>query len=174
MNETELLMTNNIIMSNPLITNIVVAIIIFIIGIILGRIAGKIVEKLLKDLKFDSTLKKKTSIKSSLEKLLSVFVQVSIYIIFTVIALNYVGVTSLILNILFIVVIFVLAISFILALKDLLPNLISGNKIRKVSEIQIGAKIKIENVEGTIKELTMTEVKIERTNGDILHIPNSL
>ncbi|MGE0793506.1 MAG: mechanosensitive ion channel domain-containing protein [Candidatus Woesearchaeota archaeon] len=174
MNETQLLTTNTYLTSIPLVTNILIAILILIIGIIIGRITAKLIERIFKDLKLDPTLKKTTGIKASIGNLLSVFIQASIYIIFSIIALNYVGITSILLNILFIAIIIILVISFILALKDSIPNILAGKTIRKYSKLKVGDKISIENIEGTIIELNLFEVKVETKDKDILHIPNSL
>ena len=165
---------NSLIEINPFLTSILIAIVIFLGGLILGRILGKLIEKFLKDFKIDSNIKKKTNIKLSIGKLLSVFIQASIYIIFAVLALNHIGITSLLLNIIFIAIIIVLSISFLLALKDSLPNMIAGLTLRKKSNLKLNTKININNIEGTIIELNLFEVKIEKTNKDILHIPNSL
>lgn len=172
MNETLLLAKESLVTVNPLLTSIVLAIVIFIAGLILGRISGKIIERIMKNFKVDPTLKKKTNIKLSIGKFLSVFVQTSIYIIFTIIALNYIGITSLLLNILFVAIIVILSISFLLALKDSLPNLIAGLSIRR--NLVVGKKLKTNDLEGVIKSLTLFEVEVEKSNGDILHIPNSV
>ena len=52
-------------------------------------------------------------------------------LIFLVIALNYIGVTSLILNILSIAVIIIVVISVILSIKDNIPNIIAYRAIRQ-------------------------------------------
>ncbi len=172
MNESLLISQGALLTSNPFLTSIVIAMIIFISGLIIGRIVGKIIEKLLKEFRVDPTIKKKTNIKLSVGKLLGVFVQTSIYILFTVIALNYVGLTSLILNIISIAIIIILSISFILALKDSLPNLIAGISIRK--NLSIGKKLKYKDLEGLVEEISLFEVKIKKSNDDVLHIPNSV
>lgn len=174
MNDTSILMTRDIVMSNELVAKITVAIVILIIGIILGRITAKILQKILNDLNLDSVVKKRTGFKPSIANLIVVFSEATIYVIFSIIALNYVGVTSLILNVLFIAIIFVLSISFMLALKDFLPNVFAGLKLAKNKDMKEGKKIIISGIEGTIKEISLTEIKIEKSNKDDIHIPNAL
>ncbi len=172
MNDTLLLAKDSLFTTNPYLTNITIAIIIFIIGLILGGLAGKFIHKIFKN--FDDKLKKKTGFKYSVISLISALIQVSIYLLFTVLALNYVGITSLLLNILFIAIILILSISFILALKDSLPNIIAGWIIKRKNLINIDTKISLENINGKIVDMNIFEVRIEAKNGDILHIPNSL
>ena len=158
---------------NAWLSSIVVAIVIAVIGLIAGRIAGKLIKRILQDFEFDKSLKK-IGVKISIERYISGFISYSIYIIFFLIALNYVGISSLLLNILFVAIIIVLAISLILALRDSLPNVMASSTIRQNPNLKSGKKLTIGGVTGKINEITYFETRIECDNGDIIHIPNSL
>jgi small conductance mechanosensitive channel len=167
MNQSMLLTKQNFVTTNPYLISIVIAIVIFISGLIIGRLVGKLINKLLSNTKFDTAIKKKTGIKTSIQKLIVMLIEISIYILFTGIALNYLGITSFVLNILLI------AISFMLALKDSIPNLIAGFLITRKTRLKIDDKIIVDSIEGKIIEMNFFEVRVEKQNGDIFYIPNS-
>lgn len=164
----------SILMSNPLINDIIIAIAIFLLGLIIGRIVGKFVQRLLKDFKVDGTVQKTTGLKTSLERVLGSVISYAIYFIFFIIALNYVGITSIILNVLSIAVIVILAISLILTIKDSVPNMIAYNTITKHKHVQIGDRIRLDSVEGVIENISLFETIIKTDLGDRIHIPNSI
>jgi small conductance mechanosensitive channel len=173
MNQSMLLTKQNFVTTNPYLISIVIAIVIFISGLIIGRLVGKLINKLLSNTKFDTAIKKKTGIKTSIQKLIVMLIEISIYILFTGIALNYLGITSFVLNILLIAIIIILSISFMLALKDSIPNLIAGFLITRKTRLKIDDKIIVDSIEGKIIEMNFFEVRVEKQNGDIFYIPNS-
>lgn len=168
---------DNGIISNsiPFVNDIVIAILIVFLGFIIGKILGKVVKKVLSSFKIDASLKKTFSLRTSnVEKFISGFVSFIIYLVSIIMALNYVGVTTFILNILFVVIIVVVAISTILALKDLVPNLIAGIQIRIDELIREGDTIRTKDVEGEVIDLTLLDTKIKNFKGDLFVIPNSI
>lgn len=166
--------SQSILLSNPLVNNIIIAIAIFLLGLIIGRILGKLVEKILKDFRVDGTVRKTTGLKTSLERIAGSIISYGIYFIFFIIALNYVGITSLLLNILSIAIILILAISLILTIRDNIPNIIAYNALRKNKGLKIGDYITIKAVKGTVENMSLFEVVIKTDKEDRIHIPNSL
>lgn len=173
MNESILnVSAENLLQNNPFINNIVIALVWFFMGLIIGHIVGKILQKVLKEFEVDKTLKEKMGVKSSFEKIISGTISYSIYFIFTIIALNQVGITNLLLNIISIAVIIVLFISALLAIKDLIPNIIAYRQISK--NIPKGTIIEINSVKGKVLEVNFSETKVETKQSDVIHIPNRL
>jgi len=174
MNDTLINATGkSLIFVNHIATQIVVAIIIFLVGLIIARILSKTAYKILKNFSLDGTVKKKTGIKTSFEQLISNSIFFVVMLIFLVIALNYIGVTSLILNILSIAVIIIVVISVILSIKDNIPNIIAYRAIRQKDLIKEGDVITIDGARGTVEEITMFQVRICKKE-DCIYIPNSL
>lgn len=172
-NNTALNLTSqSLLVSNQLINKIVIAILIFFVGLIIGRIVGKLIEKLIRNFSIDKTLQQKTGMKINLYKFLGNTVSFGIYIIFLIIGLNYIGITHLILNILAILVIFILAVTVFLSLKDSIPNIVAYSAMTKYKSIRIGDKIKFDTVEGKVKEMNFLETVLETDKGDRIHIPN--
>lgn len=163
-----------ILQSSDLISSLTVAFILFVLGLIIGRILGKVVEKVLKEFKVGSAVRKKTGMKTSFEKLVSGFVSYCIYIVFFILALNKIGITAVILDIVAIIIVVVLAISLILSIKDSMPNIIAYRKLAGRKDVAVGKKITVQNITGEIEEMTLFEVKVRTSSGDIIHIPNSL
>jgi small-conductance mechanosensitive channel len=165
--------SQSLLTSNQTINNIVIAIIIVLLGLLIGKVLGKVIERLLKEFRIDKTVKEKTGFNSSLQKIISNIVSYAIYFVFLIIALNQVGITSLLLNVLSIVVILILAISTILSIKDSVPNMIAHKRIKET--MKKGDKITLGNsVEGKIDEITLFETKLTTKSGDEIYIPNSL
>lgn len=174
MNDSLINATNkSLVFVNELATNIVVGIIIFLVGLIIARILSKLVQKVLRDFSIDGTLRKKTGIKTSFEKFITSSIFIIVTLIFLVIALNYVGVTNLIVDILSIAIIIVVTVSLLLAIKDNIPNLLAYRAIRLKKTVEEGDVINIENATGTVEEISVFQVRI-RKGEDIIYIPNSL
>ena len=89
-------------------------------------------------------------------------------------ALNQLGITTLLLNIISISIILLLTFSIILALKDFVPNMIAGIKINKKEIVKKGDKISFDRIYAVVHEVTLTETKLESKSGDIIFIPNAL
>ncbi|MFW6378556.1 MAG: mechanosensitive ion channel domain-containing protein, partial [Nanoarchaeota archaeon] len=141
---------------------------------ILGRILGKVVEKLFRELKVGESVQKRTGMKTSFDRIASSFVSFGIYIVFFILALNKIGVTTVFLNIVAIIILIVLALSILLSIKDSVPNIIAYRKIAHGKDMSIGDTLTIQHTTGKIIDMTVFEIKIETDSGDILHLPNSL
>jgi len=165
---------NALMASHTIVNNIVIAIAIFLIGLIIGRIIGKLVGRFIKSIGLDDFAKKHSKIKFSFEKLSGGFVSFVIDLIFLIIALNYVGVTSLILNVLSFVIIIIISIAIILSIRDSVPNIIAFRKITKNNSVKVGDTVEFDNVKGVVKQINAFETQIENKNEDIIHVPNSM
>ena len=174
MNETIMNVTSKSLMYvNTIVTKIIVGIIIFIVGLILARIVSKLAEKLLRDFSLDSAVRKKTGVKTSFEKFLSGGISLVISLIFLVIALNYIGITTLIVNVLSIAIIIIITASLLLTIKDSVPNIIAYRAIRSKDLVRVGDKIIMDNTQGVVEDLNLFQVKIAYKE-DVLFIPNAL
>ncbi len=162
----------NISNSGLLINKLVIAIAIFLLGLIVGRIVGKLLGKFLKEFKVDSLVKKHSNIKFSVEKFVIGFVSLLFYILFFIIALNYLGITSFILNILSFIIVVVIFLAIIFSIKDSLPNIFAYRTITK--HLSVGNRIEFPNVKGKIIDITLLETIVETSSDDLIYIPNRL
>ena len=154
--------------------NIVAAIIIILFGLIFGGFFGKLIKKILKELEVNRILKEQTKKRIPLEEFLSSLVKYVVYFIAVVMALNQLGLTTVILYVILIVVLVLLIAFVILAVKDFVPNFISGFFIHQKRSINVGDKIKVREIEGKVVDINLVETKIKTPSGDFVYIPNSM
>lgn len=155
-----------------IILQIIVAIIILLIGFILGRVAEKLVNRMLHEVDMDKMLKAAGS-KFSLENFLSKSLKYLIYFIFIIFALNQLGITATILYIVLVAILIVLIISTFFGIKDFIPNFFAGISIYRKKYILVGEKIRVNDVEGEVIQVNLTETRLRTKKGDIIYFPNS-
>jgi len=151
---------------------LIVAVVILLIGFIFGRLVSKIIYRVLNEIELDKTLKK-VGINFALEKAISSIFSYIIYVISIILALNELGLTTTILNIISVAAIIFIILSVLIAIKDFIPNLISGFIILKNKTVKEGDLIVIDNIEGKVKNISLIETEIKTKKGDIIHIPNA-
>jgi len=155
-------------------TKLVVAVIIVLIGLVAGKLLGKLIHKLLHEIGLNQLIKKSTGIKIAIEEIISSFVTYFIYFIFIVMALNQLGITTVILHMISGAILIIIIISIMLSIKDFMPNMFAGFFIHQKGFIKEGDIIKVDNIQGKIIHINLVETKIETKQGDIIYIPNSL
>lgn len=152
---------------------IIVAIIIILVGFIIGRILGKIIYHLLHEIELDKFLKK-GNLNFGAEKLISHTITYFVYFMAFIWALNAIGLTTTVLNMISAAALILIIVSILLAIKDFIPNFISGLIIFQNKSIEEGDTIKIDGLMGKIKNISLIETEILTKRGDIIHIPNSI
>jgi len=155
-------------------TKLVVAVIIVLIGLVLGKILGKFVQKALHEIELNKILKNAAGIKISIEEIISAFVTYFIYFIFIMMALNQLGITTVVLHMISGAILIIIIISILLSIKDFMPNMFAGLFIHQKRFIKEGDVLKVDNTEGRVIHINLVETKIETKKGDIIYIPNSL
>jgi len=155
-------------------TKLVVAVIIVLIGLVLGKILGKFVQKALHEIELNKIIKKAAGIKASVEEIISTSLSYFIYFIFIVMALNQLGITTVVLHMISGAILIIIIISILLSIKDFMPNMFAGLFIHQIRFIKEGDILKVDNTEGKVVHINLVETKIETKHGDIIYIPNSL
>ena len=158
----------------PWYIKISISLIIIFIGLILASMTKRILKRVLAEIELNTLFKKATSFELDIEKIIRYFSQYFIIFLAVIFALETLGWRSVILYILLFSFVTMLIISFLLALKDFFPNVISGFYLQKSSIIKLGNHIKVKNIEGEIIKLNLVEVTLKTTNGDEIVIPYSL
>ncbi|MBU2633794.1 MAG: mechanosensitive ion channel family protein [Nanoarchaeota archaeon] len=166
-------MNNLITISEPII-RVIVAIVILLFGLIFAKFFSKLIKKILKELEINRVLKEQTKIKVPIEEFLASLVKYIIYFIAVIMALNQLGLTTTSLYVILVVILVIIIIFIILAVKDFIPNIISGFFIHQKRSLKEGDTIKIKDIEGTIIHVNLVETKIETKSKDTIYIPNSL
>ena len=62
----------------------------------------------------------------------------------------------------------------ILAVKDFIPNLVAGFYVRQKEKIKPNDTINVNNTEGKVMAVDLTETKIKTKDNDTIFIPNSI
>jgi len=156
-----------------LLFNIGIALIILLIGFVIGKLAGRIVTKFLHEFELNR-ITQTAGIKRPFEGLIGSLVSYIIYFATIIMALNQLNITSIVLYIILITVIVVIVISFLLSIKDFLPNFFAGLFIYRHGLIKEGDMIKVNETSGKVIHISMIETQLETKEGDIVFIPNSL
>jgi small-conductance mechanosensitive channel len=137
--------------------NILAAIIIVLVGIIGGKIVADII--------ITATIKSGVSYGTVLSKT----IQYSILLITILIAIDQIGIdialVTIILSIILGSLLFGAALSFGLGAKTSVSNIIASYYVQ--SSYEAGNKIKINNIEGTITQITSTAVLLETSEGQV-------
>ncbi|MDP7116198.1 MAG: mechanosensitive ion channel [Candidatus Woesearchaeota archaeon] len=158
---------------DPIFTRLAISIIILLVGLVLGRIVGKILDRVFKEIELDKILKKTTGAKFKIGALISRVSKYLIYFVFIIAALDRLGIQTVAFNIIlggFVLLVFLM---IILSIKDFIPNLFAGFFLHKKGFVKEGDKIKVNEVQGQIIDISIVETKIKTKSGDILFIPNS-
>ena len=154
--------------------NLIAAIVILLVGLVIGRFLGNLTRKVLHELELDKLLREQTRFKIPLEQFLGSLVKFIAYFIAIIFALDQLGLQTAILNIILAIIIMIIVIFMILAIKDFIPNLMAGLFLHQKRNIKPGERIEVNNVEGEVINITLTETKLRTRSGEIVYIPNSV
>jgi len=154
-------------------SRILVAVIILFAGFIIGKLAGKLVKKVLHELEVDSVLKKLARTEVSLENMLMHGTTYLIYFIAIIMALNHLGVTTAVLQMISGAAIVLLVIAILLGVKDFIPNAFAGFRIHRNKFLEEGEMISVKGMEGKVVHMDLLETEIKTSRGDSVYIPNS-
>lgn len=158
----------------PVVSKIVIAVLILLIGLILGKLICNFIRRALNEVQLDKHMRSATGFKFSLEKLISNFAAYFIYFIAIIMALNSLGLTTAVLNMISAAVIIIIIISFILAVKDFFPNLMAGIMIKSKKLFDEGDVIQIKEVKGRVSFIGFLETRLLTAGKEEVIIPNSI
>lgn len=165
-------------MIKPFYSKIIVALVLLLLGLIIGRLAGRMIYRVLSEIEINKIVKKTTGMSFRLDKFLGSAASFVIIFIFGLWGLEYLGLSSLVLNFIAGAFILILIVAIFLGIKDLIPNVIGGIYIHKKGLFEEGDKIKIDKVSGEVIQINLTETKILKKrilrSDDIIYVPNSM
>lgn len=153
--------------------DVTLGIAILFIGFALSIIVKKVVFKILKGAELNKVVIK-VGIRHDLEKWISSLAAFIIYLITIVFFLNYLHITSVVLYLIIGAVLMLLILTFIVGLKDILPNFVAWVIIQKRELVHEGRKIEVKEISGIVEKVGYLETEIKTENGDTLYVPNAL
>ena len=151
--------------------NLVAAAIIVLIGFILGKLLSKVTYKILRTIEIRSALKE-TGFHTPFERSVSTAAAYLVYFIAIVMALHQLQLATVILYVVITCVLLVFVVSFLLSLKDFVPNLKAGFSLYKNRALRRGDIIAVQGIIGTIAQISLTKTRLVTKNGDIVYIPH--
>ena len=157
----------------PFYSDIIIAVIILLCGLIAGRIVGRLLFKLLSEIELNKLFKLATGFSVRLDNILSKVASYFLYFIFAMWALEKVGLSSIIINLLAGGIIALFIIAVILGIKDFIPNIIAGLFIHFKEIIKEGQQVEIDNINGTVEAIGLVETQLKTSSKDTVYVPNS-
>ncbi len=152
---------------------VVGALLIIFVGFIVGRLAGLAVKRVLHELNIDKNLRKATGYRVSFERFLASVTSFLIYAASIIMALNHIGLTTVVLTVIASAIVIMLVVSFLLAVRDFLPNAFAGLSLKYKGKLVEGAIVSVKGVEGVVEEVTLLSTSIKK-NDETLIIPNAV
>jgi small-conductance mechanosensitive channel len=152
----------------------VLALFILAGGFFIGRFIGKLFSKLMKDIELDAFAKKITKKNIPLKDVISFLISGVVYLASIILSLRQMGIAEHLFKWLAIVFIVMILISAALSIRDSIPNIVSGFRIIGRKQMRAGDHIKVDNIEGDIIKIDLSEIRLKTEKGDIVYIPNSI
>lgn len=148
------------------------ALAILFIGFSAGLLVRKLLQKLLQEVEFNKHLLK-VRIHYNLERMVSSVTAYLIYILTIMLFLKALGIHRLALYTVVGIILFLIALSLLVWLKDALPNLAGWHRLLR-QQLEVGKVASLPSVKGKVIAIGYFETKIKTARGDVLHVPNAL
>src|SRR3989344_809304 len=152
---------------------IVTALLVLLLGLLIANIVNNTLRRILRNIEINRIIHEQLNLKISAEEFSSSVLKYLIYFATVIIALNQLGFSTKVLQMVFIVFLVIVVVFVILSFKDFAPNLISGFYILKTGKLKKGDIIEINELKGKVLNINLVETKIETNNKELIFIPNS-
>ncbi|MCB9362010.1 mechanosensitive ion channel [Candidatus Woesearchaeota archaeon] len=159
---------------SDILVRFILAAVIILIGFVVGRLLGKVVHRVLHEIELDKMIKSATKRRLNLEEATGRVTSYLIYFFVIIMALNQLGLTTPLLYLISAAIILVLLISFVLAVRDFIPNFFAGLSIQGKGFIHEGDILVFRGMRGKVEQINLTETRLVTKTGDTISIPNSL
>lgn len=153
---------------------VIAAIVVLLIAFLVARFLGNLTIKILRELNTNKILKESFGIRAPVEEIFGKAIYYLILFIGVIMALNQLGLSTIILYIILIIILLIVISFVILAIKDFVPNVFASFWIHQKKIIEVGDLIEFKDVSGKVVEINLTETRIEASDKEIVLVPNSL
>ena len=154
-------------------THIAVGIVILLVGFGLGILAKKLMQKVLSEVELNKIMNK-VGLTYDLEMWVSSIIMYLIYLATVIVFLDHFDIGSIVLYLLLGGVLMLIILTFLVGLKDVIPNLIGWIYIQRNSKLKEGHRVEVKEISGIVEKIGYLETEIKTENQDILYVPNSL
>ncbi|HLD00650.1 MAG TPA: mechanosensitive ion channel domain-containing protein [Candidatus Nanoarchaeia archaeon] len=153
--------------------SILIGVVILLVGFSLGVLAKKILQRILKEVELNKIIST-VGINFNAETFLSSVASFIIYLVTIVLFLNHLNITSVVLYIVVGAILMLIILTFLVGLKDVIPNFIAWFHIQRQGKIKEGSKVEVREITGRVEKIGYLETEIKTEYGDVLYVPNSL
>ncbi len=152
---------------------VVIGIVILLIGFGIGVLAKKITYRIFKEIKLNNIFSS-LGITTNLEKGVSNIISYVIYLITIIFFLDHFNIRSIVLYLIFGAVLMLIILTFLVGLKDVIPNFVAWLIIQQKDKVKEGRHVNVKEISGIVEKIGYLETEIKTDRGDILYVPNSL
>ncbi len=154
--------------------SIIIGIVILLIGFGAGVLAKRIVHRVLREIELNKIMSK-VGMRHNLERTISIVISYLIYIVTIIIFLKQFGVIPIYIVYLIVgAILMLMALTFIVGLKDVIPNFVAWVLLQRKGKIKEGYHVNVREIYGVVERVGFLETEIKTDNNDILYVPNSL
>ena len=158
---------------SPALTPFVLGVFILVIGVVMGQAIEKLVIKIARVMKINRYAKK-VGVHVALERGIAALLKFIIYTLALLLALQTVGLTRQVFNIVAIIL-FILVVAFILlGLRDFILNAVAGMALSWKKFIAVNNNITFRTIQGKVIERGVLQIRVKTKKGDTISIPNWL
>mgnify|MGYP001564115788 CR=1 FL=1 len=154
-------------------TTIAVGVVILFVGLSIGLLAKKVLQRLLQEIGLNKILGK-VGVTQDLEKALSIIASWLIYLFTVLYFLEHLGIRSYALYLFAGALLLLVILTFIVGLKDIIPNFVGWLVIQKQGHIKVGRNLAVKEIAGVVERVGFLETEIRTERGDVLYVPNAL
>ena len=155
---------------------LVIALVIILLGFIIGKIVELVLRKAFTSMNIDERFAQWFKARRNYARAMRRTVVRLIYIFTVVVALAQLSMLQPVVVTLEFLVVLTVVLSFVVAGVDVVPNLLARSALRK-KRFGVGDEVILSNssgvIQGTIVDMTLTDVHVRRRNGDLFFVPNA-
>jgi small-conductance mechanosensitive channel len=156
---------------------VTIALVIILFGLVIGKILEGMLRRLFSRIELDERLTKVFGARRNYARAIRRSIVRIIYVVTVIIALGTLSVLSEVFTLLLLLIVFVVLVSWVLAGIEVVPNFLARGALTRKG-IRVGDEIVVMHstgvIQGRVLDLTLTDVRLKRKNGDIFFIPNAL
>ena len=156
---------------------IIVALVILLLGFMIGKIIEISLKKLFATIAFDEKMTRFFVAKRQYARSVVRIVARLIYVVTILLVLNRLSLLEETYTLLLLFALLIIVLSFVLAGLDFIPNIVARVACKKKG-LCVGDEITLMDksgvIQGTIVDITLTDVRMKRKNGDLFFIPLAL
>lgn len=151
----------------------ITSVVILLVGFALGMVAKKFLQRVLQEVELNR-ISRRVNIFYNVEKAIASICAAVIYLMTVVFFLDFLGVKSMVLYLFAGALLLLVVLTFIIGLKDVLPNFIGWIYLQRNHLIKEGYHLDVQDISGTVERIGYLETEIKTERGDILYVPNNL